>query len=400
MARRVLWFMITIEMIVVFGIMMGNFPAPTSILYPYYKALKEGASNFTDESNSTLKSFGIWTSRKNYAENPKNDHNQFDHRVNTCRTFHIFSIIIAMVRLMLLVNEICMNRWDTYENPPPDAAHAYYTAQYVCIVSLFYILLIDTWVYTTLVSVDWVAWPLSLLICALAMSAMGFVFLTIQMCFPPKQDHGNGRVKGLPLVFLVVAMAIGILNFLMSFACLATYTPPNDQYGKNSDIAKTTLAMLAASFDDPAYKHAVYAFFACEMIANLEFIIVISVMLMMRTEEQIRRFTYVVLASAFILTYFSLAATWMLSRAPALLHPEIVGSKYASGFYLECVKYAFSNVLLAFVIAAFIVDPQDSVKDKHRLHKKKKEEKEKTAQWAPQYASMDQVKTFDDDDGF
>ena len=394
------WLLITAECIALFCIMMGNFPANTINLYPFYEAKSLGEKHFVElvknldagdlengdrSANGSSKddklspkmqlpadsssSFGVWTGRSHYTGDKNKKHNDFDDRINTVRAFHIFGMISVIISIMMLANEMCMNRWDQYEKTPPDAAHAYYRAQYIIMILQFISVLLTAWIYTTIVQIDWIPWPLSLLICGLCLSALGVGFLTAQIVFPPRQDKGNGRIKGLPLIFLVVAVVISVVTLLMSFGCLATFEPPESRIYGEPDVAQTTLSTLTHSFPNAAYRNALYAFFAMELITNILVAVVISVMILMTNENIIRRFTWTVLISTMILYLFSLTCTWILSRAPALLDPAIAGTRHSSAFVIEAIKFFLINALVGFVVAAFVVDPQDADRKQQKLFK-------------------------------
>ena len=316
-ASRVEWFLLMVEILVVFCVLLGMFTTTQSILYPWYESydnpsLKNGSHD--------IRSFGIWTSRANYADNPEKPLNQFDHRINTVRAFELISIGVVFTALLLLINELFLLPKDNYTQERPYIAHRYYRAQYLCSAVQFDVLLITAWVYSTLIQLDWVGWPLILLICGAGLSGLSFGFVTFQVIYPPRQDSGNSRVTGCPLILLIVAMALAMGSIFATLGCL---TSSHMDGKEDSKDVQTTLSILTNSYPRAAYKNAFYACFTGEFIFNLGVVLVLSLMVFVKTEIFVKRLTYISMSIIFAFYVFSLATTWLLSRAPVLMDPKV-----------------------------------------------------------------------------
>ena len=376
------YFFLTVEIIAVFCIMMGNFPAKTLHLYPLYMVRAAGddlfsvffcnscmvnSSDFKIElPDSFSGTFGMWTGRTYYTGEGSYDRNEFDDRINAVRVFQIFSILLVIVGFMLQVNEMCQNKFEDDGEQEPSAAYEFYRAQYIIAIFQYFCVLICAWIYTSLIQLDWISWPLGLLIIGVCMSILAVAVLTARIASPPRQGKGNNRITGTPLVLLLVAIGIAVLTLLMSFGCLASFEPPRPFYG-DLEISQTTLSILANSYPNTSYKNAAYAFFSLQLVINILVVVLTSVMILMTNEDVIRRFTYAVLIAVMVLYSFSLGTTWIISRAPALFDPLIYKTRYSSALVIEAVKFAFNNCLMALVIAAFVVNPKDP--DQNRLHR-------------------------------
>ena len=389
-ASRVEWFLLVVEVILVGCVLLGMFPTTQSILYPWYESYNN--PNVSNGSHD-VRSFGMWTGRRNYAGDTNKPFNSFDHRINAVRAFQLISIGVVFTCLLLVINELFLKPWeDKFELEKPYIAHTYYWVQFICLAIQFDVILITAWLYTTLIQLDWCGWPVILLVCAVALSAIAFGFVTFQVIYPPRQDPGNNRVTGLALVLLISALGVCLVSLLTSFGCMVSSHPEDKREGStNPKHVKTSMSVLIDSYENLSYKYAIYVFFVSEILLNLALILVISLMLFLRFEIYIKRLTFVSIGMTFAFYICSLQTTWLLSRAPALLDPKVRHSSKAAVFYVEVVKLLLNNGVLWLVVMAYIVDPSSTVAERSKLYKnqaKTLEEEEEARSRANTYVEM------------